>query len=105
MSRLLSFEVLKRGSFVHSAVYVVLLVVWLVPGLAAAEFVFGLGHGIGWIVMSVACILALRLGRISLRLAVAVVVLGGVGPFFGTLAFLTSERGGAGARVRPTQWP
>ena len=29
-------------SFTHSAVYAVLLVVWLVPGLHAAEFVFGL---------------------------------------------------------------
>jgi hypothetical protein len=105
VSRILSFDVLKRGSLAHSAVYVVLLVVWLVPGMARAEFVFGLAHGVGWIVMSLACIVALRLSTISLRLAVAVVILGGVGPFFGTAAFLAESRRDSGARVRAARWP
>jgi hypothetical protein len=40
----LSFATLKRLSFTHSTMYLILLVVWLVPGLHALEFVFG--HGV-----------------------------------------------------------
>ena len=42
----------------HSAIYTVLLVVWLVPGLHALEAIFGMAHGLGWIAMSLACIAA-----------------------------------------------
>jgi hypothetical protein len=38
--------------------YLILLVVWLVPGLHALEFVFGLGHGLAWIGMCVLSIAA-----------------------------------------------
>jgi hypothetical protein len=106
--RVLTYDRLKAASFLHSAVYIALLIVWLVPGLHGAEFVFGLSHGVGWIVMSLACIVAVRLKVISLRLAVAVAVLGGVGPFFGTAEFVREGRrrtdDGAPARVL-TQWP
>ena len=87
MSALLTFPRLKWGSFVHSAIYTVLLVVWLVPGLAGLEAIFGLAHGLGWIAMSLACLAALRLRVIDLRLAVAVAVLGGIGPFIGSYEF------------------
>ena len=100
MSGLLTFERLKWASFTHSAIYTVLLVVWLVPGLHGFEMVFGMAHGLGWIAMSLACIAALRLRVIDLRLAVAVAVLGGVGPFIGSLEFVRQGRaghGGAGA--------
>ena len=50
----LRFGTLKRLSFAHSTVYAILLVVWLVPGLHALEFVFGLAHGLGWIAMCAA---------------------------------------------------
>jgi pilus assembly protein TadC len=106
--RVLTYDRLKAASFLHSAIYVTLLTVWLVPGLHAAEFVFGMAHGIGWIVMSLACIAAVRLRVISLRLAVAVAVLGGVGPFFGTAEFVREGRrrsaAGSPARVQ-AQWP
>ena len=36
----------KYASFTHSAVYLVLLVAWLIPGLAPVEAVFGLAHGL-----------------------------------------------------------
>ena len=97
MRRLLTFERLKWASFTHSAIYTTLLVVWLVPGLHGLELVFGLAHGIGWIAMSLACIAALRLHVIDLRLAVAVAVLGGVGPFIGSLEFVRQGRGGGRA--------
>jgi len=93
MTGLLTFERLKWASFTHSAVYAVLLVVWLVPGVHGLEMVFGMAHGIGWIGMSLACIAALRLRVIDLRLAVAVAVLGGIGPFVGSYEFLRRSRG------------
>jgi hypothetical protein len=92
MSELLTFRRLKWASFTHSTIYTVLLTVWLVPGLHGLEAIFGMAHGLGWIAMSVACILALRLGVINLRLAVAVAVLGGVGPFIGSYEFIRQGR-------------
>jgi hypothetical protein len=108
VSRLLTFERLKWASFTHSAVYTVLLTVWLVPGLHGPEMVFGMAHGIGWIAMSLACIAALRLRVIDLRLAVAVAVLGGIGPFIGSLEFVRQSRGaragaGAASAAAPTR--
>ena len=98
MRRPLTFERLKWASLTHSAIYTTLLIVWLVPGLHGWEMVFGLAHGIGWIAMSLACIAALRLRVIDLRLAVAVAVLGGIGPFIGSIEFVRRERGSAGAQ-------
>jgi len=86
------FGVLKGLSFAHSAVYAVLLVVWLVPGLHGPEFVFGLAHGLGWIAMCLLSIAALRARVISLRLAVAVSVIGAVGPFVGSYEFVREGR-------------
>lgn len=92
MTRLLTFRRLKLASFTHSAIYTVLLVVWLVPGLHPWEAIFGLAHGLGWIAMSLACIAAVRLRVIDLRLAVAVAVLGGIGPFIGSYEFVRRSR-------------
>jgi len=106
VTRLLTFERLKWASFTHSAVYTILLVVWLVPGLHGWEMVFGMAHGIGWIAMSLACIAGLRLRVIDMRLAVAVAVLGGIGPFIGSLEFVRQQRrgrhGAAAAGAAPT---
>jgi hypothetical protein len=88
----LSYRALKRLSFTHSAIYLTLLTVWLVPGLHQLEFVFGLAHGLGWIAMCVLCLAALRARVISLKLAVAVTVIGAVGPFVGTFEFVREER-------------
>ena len=92
MTSLLTFRRLKFASFTHSAIYTVLLVVWLVPGLHGFEAIFGMTHGLGWIAMSLACITALRLHVIDLRLAVAVAVLGGIGPFIGSYEFVRQGR-------------
>jgi hypothetical protein len=92
MRRALTFRRLKLASFTHSAIYTVLLVVWLVPGLHPLEAIFGMAHGLGWIAMSVACIVAVRSRVIDLRLAVAVAVLGGIGPFIGSYEFARQSR-------------
>ena len=83
---------LKRASFTHSTIYAILLTVWLVPGLHTWEFVFGLAHGLGWIAMSLACLYAARKRIVSVRLAVAVVVIGGIGPFVGSIEFVREQR-------------
>ena len=87
-----SFATLKYLSFAHSTVYAILLTVWLIPGLHAFEFVFGLAHGVGWIVMCLLCVEALRARVISLQLAVAVAVIGAVGPFVGSYEFIRESR-------------
>ena len=89
---ILTYDRLKAASFVHSAIYVTLLTVWLVPGLHGPEFVFGMAHGIGWIVMSLLCVDAVRRRVIPLWLGVMVAVVGGVGPFAGTIGFVYAER-------------
>jgi hypothetical protein len=87
-----SFTTLKHLSFAHSTIYAVLLTVWLVPGLHVLEFIFGLAHGVGWIVMCLLCVEALRARVISLQLAVAVAVIGAVGPFVGSYEFIRETR-------------
>ena len=89
---LLSFTRLKWTSFTHSCIYVALLLSAFAAGKPEPlTFVLGLTHGILWILMSLACITAARLGVVPLRVAVAVAVLGGVGPFFGSIEFVREE--------------
>ena len=88
----LSRGTLKKLSFAHSGVYVCLLIVWLVPGLALATSIFGFVHGIGWILMVLLVLLALRARVIPLRTATAVAVLGGIAPFFGSYEFFREGR-------------
>lgn len=100
-----SFTTLKHLSFAHSTVYALLLTVWLVPGLHPLEFVFGLAHGLGWILMCLLCVEALRARVIGLRLAVAVAVIGAVGPFVGSYEFVreTDRRRRASLTVANTE--
>jgi hypothetical protein len=88
----MTFERIKIASFTHSAVYAVLLVVWLVPGLHGPEFVFGLAHGLGWIAMCLIAVEALRRRIIDTRLAVAISIIGAVGPFVGSYEFVRQSR-------------
>ena len=88
----MTFQQLKLLSFIHSAIYLTLLTVWIVPGLAGAELVFGWAHGIGWIAMSLLCIDAVRRRVIPLWLGVTVAVIGGIGPFAGSAGFIIEER-------------
>jgi hypothetical protein len=88
-----SFRTLKYLSFAHSAIYTCLLIAWIIPGLKGEEWVLGWCHGIGWIVMSLLCLDAVRRHTIPLWLGVMVAVVGGVGPFAGTIGFLVAERG------------
>jgi hypothetical protein len=89
----LTFTRLKWTSFFHSCVYTALLVCAFVIGKPQPfTFILGLTHGLLWIFMSLVCLAAARVGIVSLRLAVAVVVLGGIGPFFGSYQFVREQR-------------
>jgi hypothetical protein len=88
----ITFTRLKYLSFAHSAVYLGLLTMWLTDGPDALRTVLGWTHGIGWIAMSLLCIAAVRKRVIPLWLAVMVAVVGGVGPFAGSIGFILCER-------------
>jgi hypothetical protein len=88
----LTFRRLKYLSFTHSAIYLSLLAVWLSDGPEDLRRVLGWAHGVGWIVMSLLCIAAVRKRVIPLWLAVMVAVVGGVGPFAGSIGFIVCER-------------
>jgi hypothetical protein len=87
------FTGLKWVSFTHSCIYAALLVCAFAAGNPQPEtFVLGLTHGLLWIAMSLTCILCVRLRVVPLRLAAAVAVLGGIGPFFGSYEFIREQR-------------
>jgi hypothetical protein len=103
----LRFERLKWISFTHSCIYTALLLCAFVIGKPQPlTFTLGLTHGLLWIFMSLVCITAARLRIVSLRLAVAVAVLGGIAPFFGSYEFVREGRRRAGSEpARPTGSP
>ncbi len=106
--RALGFERLKATSFGHSLVYTGLLVCAFAAGKPEPlTFALGMTHGVLWILMSLACLTAARLRIVSLRLAVAVAVLGGIGPFFGSVEFIceSRRRGVQGARADAVRTP
>jgi hypothetical protein len=89
----LTFTRLKWASFAHSCVYLALLICAFAAGNPQPlTFVLGLTHGVLWIFMSLACLTAARLRIVTLRLAVAVAVLGGIAPFFGSFEFIREQR-------------
>jgi hypothetical protein len=88
---LLQRPVLKAGSYTHSVVYAVLL--WAaITDRESVVSVLGWVHGVGWIVMSLLCLAAVRRRTIPLWLGVMVAVVGGVGPFAGSIGFLVEDR-------------
>ena len=88
-----TFGRLEVLSFVHSAVYTALLVCAFAAGKPEPlTFVLGLAHGLLWIGMSLVCIGAARARVIPYWLAVTVAVLGGLGPFAGTIGFVVEGR-------------
>jgi len=89
----ITFRRLEAVSFTHSTVYLALLMCAFVLGNPEPEtFILGLTHGLMWIGMSLVCIAAARARIIPFWLAVTVAVLGGLGPFAGSIGFIVAER-------------
>jgi hypothetical protein len=86
------FKLLRAMSFVNSTVFTALLFFWLMPGFETETTVFGWMHGCLWIALSVLSIVAVRLHEIPFWLAVVVTVVGGVGPYAGTVGFVVESR-------------
>ena len=92
-ARGITFVRLELASFAHSCVYLALLICAFVLHKPEPEtFVLGLGHGVLWIGMSLICIAASRWRVVPFWLAVCVAVLGGLGPFCGSLGFIYELR-------------
>ena len=90
---LVTFGRLEAVSFIHSGVYLALLVCAFGAGNPEPlTFVLGMAHGLLWIGMSLVCIGAARARVIPYWLAVTVAVLGGLGPFLGTIGFVVEGR-------------
>jgi len=93
MTRIVTFGRLEVVSFIHSAVYLSLLVCAFALGNPEPEtFVLGLAHGLIWIGMSLVCIAAARARIIPFWLALVVAILGGLGPFAGSIGFVIESR-------------
>jgi hypothetical protein len=87
-----SFRTLKYLSFAHSAIYLALIVLAVTGISDVTKYWLGWAHGIGWIVMSLLCVDAVRRRVLPLWLGVMVAVVGGVGPFAGSAGFVIAER-------------
>jgi hypothetical protein len=93
LTRVVTFHRLEAVSFTHSVVYLSLLVCAFALGNPEPEtFILGLLHGLIWIGMSLVCIAAARAKIIPFWLAVTVAVLGGLGPFAGSIGFVIADR-------------
>ena len=80
-------------SLVHSAIYLALLIsAFVLGGPQPWTFIFGLSHGIIWIVMSLTAVAAVHFSVIDVRLAVAIALLGCIAPFFGSAEFIRQSR-------------
>jgi hypothetical protein len=91
--RVVTFRRLEVASFTHSLIYVGLLVcAFALGGPQPETFILGLAHGVMWIVMSLLCIDAARRREIPFWLAVLVAVIGGLGPFAGSIGFVVAQR-------------
>lgn len=87
--RVVTFRRMETVSLFHSLVYLALLTcAFLLGGPQPFTFVLGLSHGVIWIGMAITSSLAVHFRVINLRLAIAVVLLGCVAPFFGSIEFL-----------------
>jgi hypothetical protein len=91
--RVVTFRRLEAASFAHSVIYLALLLCAFAFGNPQpATFILGLAHGTIWIVMSLVCIAAARVRIIPFWLAVLVAVIGGLGPFAGSIGFVLADR-------------
>jgi hypothetical protein len=91
--KLVTFGRLEAASFAHSCVYAALIVCAITLGSGSGvTYALGWTHGLLWIGMSLVCLFAARARVIPFWLAVTVAVLGGLGPFAGTIGFVAESR-------------
>ena len=80
-------------SVIHSVLFTGLMVcAFLLGKPQPATFFFGFTHGVMYMIMTAACIVAARLRIVSVTTALIVVIVGLFGPYFGAYEFLRFER-------------
>ena len=90
---MITFRRLQVVSFIHSTIYLALLIVAFALSKPEPEtFTLGLAHGLLWIGMALVCIWAARQRIIPFWLAVTVAIVGGLGPFAGSIGFIIAGR-------------
>ena len=87
-----SFALLRAISYINSVVFLALLVCWAAPGMQRVTTVLGWCHGLMWIGLTILCLIALGRRIIPFWLAVVVTVIGGFGPFIGSIGFWIETR-------------
>ena len=92
------FRVVKWLSWAELAVFAGLLVFWLAPGFPTETFIFGLGHGIGYILLCIAIWAAVLRREAPYTLLAA--TLTPVGPVGSVIAIELIERRGWGIAPR-----
>jgi hypothetical protein len=80
----------KRISWLELAIFAGLIFVWLLPGLDRATFIFGLTHGIGYIVLCILIWIAILRHEAPYTLLAA--TLTPVGPLGSVIAIELIER-------------
>lgn len=86
------FRGLRTLALLHAGAYCALLVAWVIPGLARPTFVLGLTHGLLWIALSLATLVACGRRRVGWDVFACVAVLAAVIPLAGALGYLREER-------------
>ena len=81
---------MKRISWLELAIFAGLIFVWLLPGLDRATFIFGLTHGIGYIVLCILIWIAILRHEAPYTLLAA--TLTPVGPLGSVIAIELIER-------------
>ncbi len=91
--RILTVRNFAVFSIFHSVLFTGLVLCAFVLGKPQpATFFFGFTHGVLYMVMTVACVVAARLRIVSVTTALVVVIVGLFGPYFGAYEFLREER-------------
>ena len=91
--RILTVRNFAVFSVIHSVLFTGLMVCAFGLGKPQpATFFFGFTHGVMYMVMAAACVVAARLRIVSVTTALVVVIVGLFGPYFGAYEFLREER-------------
>lgn len=91
--RILTVRNFAVFSVIHSVLFTGLMVCAFVLGKPQpATFFFGFTHGVMYMMMAAACVVAARLRIVSVTTALVVVIVGLFGPYFGAYEFLREER-------------
>ncbi len=93
LARLLSVRNLAALALVHCVLFTGLMFcAFVIDHPQPVTFIFGFTHGVLYMVMCVAIIVAARLRTVSVTTAIVVIVLGAAGPYFGAFDLVREER-------------